>query len=260
MCAAAAMVAAPAAADAPAGFIGVYSEDLAAADAGATAATQHEAGVRTIRLPFMWSAIEVAPGVYDFSHYDAVVRAAAAVGMTVLPTLLDAPSFRSARPPGTTRIFPPTVPADLGVFGAVLVHRYGEGGTFWQQHPELAPAPIRAWQVWNEPNLPFFWPDGPDPAGYAALLKAAAAGIRAADPGAEIVAAGLPDSDVGMPFEEYMRRDGAPPSTASRCTPTAAARPGRSSSSATCGTSSTPTATPRSRSGSPSSDGQRTAR
>ena len=203
-CAAAALVAAPARADAPAGFIGVYSEDLSAADAGATAAAQRDAGVQTIRLPFMWSGIEVAPGVYDFSHYNAIVRAAAAAGMTVLPTLLDAPSFRSAKPPGSARIFPPTVPADLGVFGAVLVHRYGPGGTFWQLHPELAPAPIRAWQVWNEPNLPFFWASDPDPAGYAALLKAAAAGIRAADPGAEIVSAGLPDSDVGMPFEEYI--------------------------------------------------------
>jgi hypothetical protein len=204
ICAAAALVAAPAAGDAPPGFIGVYSEDLTATDAGATAAAQHGAGVQTVRLPFMWSSIEVAPGVYDFAHYDAVVRAAAAAGMTVLPTLLDAPSFRSARPPGTTRISPPTLPADLGVFAVVLVQRYGAGGTFWALHPDLSPAPIRAWQVWNEPNLPFFWAGDPDPAGYAALLKATAAAIRAADPGAEVVSAGLPDSDVGMPFEEYL--------------------------------------------------------
>ncbi len=34
--------------------------------------------------------------------------------------------------------------------------RYGPGGTFWQPH---APAePITGWQIWNEPNVPVFWP------------------------------------------------------------------------------------------------------
>src|SRR4029453_4322061 len=46
------------------------------------------------------------------------------------------------------------------------------------------------WEVWNEPNHVFFW-NGPgvrpDPVQYAALVRAAVAAIRAADPHGEIL-------------------------------------------------------------------------
>jgi hypothetical protein len=41
--------------------------------------------------------------------------------------------------------------------------------------------------VWNEPDFPSWWKGAPNPAEYLALLDAVAAGIRRADPDAEVV-------------------------------------------------------------------------
>ena len=48
-----------------------------------------------------------------------------------------------------------------------------------------------AYEVLNEPNLPYEWVGSPDPIGYARLLAAAQRGIKRADPGAVVIAAGL---------------------------------------------------------------------
>ena len=51
---------------------------------------------------------------------------------------------------------------------------------------------IAAYQVWNEPNLSREWGNRPpDAAGYVGLLKACSDAIRAADPAAIIISAGL---------------------------------------------------------------------
>jgi hypothetical protein len=49
------------------------------------------------------------------------------------------------------------------------------------------------WQVWNEPNTTTFWNQHPFAPSYVALLRAAHDAIKAADPGAEVVLAGLPN-------------------------------------------------------------------
>jgi hypothetical protein len=103
-------------------------------------------------------------------------------------------------------MFPPKSNAAFAAFAAAAVERYGPAGTLWQERPDLPARPITAWQVWNEPNIPNFWRSGPDAAEYVALLRAASAAIRAADPGAEVVAAGLPDSSLGVPFRDYLEQ------------------------------------------------------
>jgi hypothetical protein len=182
----------------------VYGEDASGSEARAqaVATAQRDTGAGVVRIPFIWSRIEVMPGVMDLREQDAAVLAATEAGLEVLPFLIDAPLFRAA--PTTSRIHLPLVFTDLGVFAAAMVRRYGPGGTFWAQHPELAQRPIRAWQVWNEPNLPVDWPPAPDPVAYAELLRVTAAALRQADRGVEVVAAGLPDSDMGVGFEQYV--------------------------------------------------------
>jgi hypothetical protein len=49
------------------------------------------------------------------------------------------------------------------------------------------------WQIWNEPNIRAFWSQQPYAQTYVALLKAAHAAIKGADPGAKVVLAGLPN-------------------------------------------------------------------
>jgi hypothetical protein len=51
--------------------------------------------------------------------------------------------------------------------------------------------PIRDWQIWNEPNLRSSWSEAGWPAPYVTLLRAARKSIRAVDPRARIVLAGL---------------------------------------------------------------------
>ena len=53
--------------------------------------------------------------------------------------------------------------------------------------------PIRAWQVWNEPNLTRYWTRQPFAPSYVRLLRAADRAIKAADPRARTVLAGLPN-------------------------------------------------------------------
>ena len=163
-------------------------------------------GVGTLRQNFEWSRVEVAPGVYSFRAYDSLVDAAARRGLTVLPVLFDPPAFQSSRPsPGASGTYPPRSAAAFAAFAAVLVHRYGPNGSFWAERPEIPRRTIRAWQVWNEPHLRPYWPTGPDPAAYTAMLRVVSRGIKAADPGAEVVSAALSQSNIGMPILDYLR-------------------------------------------------------
>ena len=162
-------------------------------------------GAGLVRQTFDWARIERSPGRYDLAFYDDYVGALARRRLRLLPILFNAPRFRSSAPADPRHgTYPPRSPAEMGEFGAVLARRYGPGGSFWREHHELPPLPVRSWQVWNEPNLPVYWPSGPDATQYVALLRATARGIRRVDPGAEIVTAGLPDSTLGVPLDRYL--------------------------------------------------------
>jgi polysaccharide biosynthesis protein PslG len=192
--------------EASASFFGIVAEDVLAGDAAyrrQTLASMRSAGVRLIRQTFHWDRIELSPGQYDFAEYDAYVADVTAAGIDILPILYTPPEFRAPRGPerGT---YPPARAADMAAFAERLVRRYGPDGDFWREHPELRERPIGAWQVWNEPNLPVYWPDGPDPEAYVGLLEAVAEGIKAADPNASVVSAGLSESSHGVPFAEYV--------------------------------------------------------
>lgn len=149
-------------------------------------------GVEAVRTTFNWAAAQpVQGGPIDFSQTDALVGDAAARGMTLLPVIIYTPEW-DAQPhdPGTLAI--PADDAPYAAYAAALVRRYGPHGSFWAAHPTLPRLPIRAWQIWNEPNFNYYW-RAPFAASYVALLAAAHAAIRQADPGAKVVLAGFPD-------------------------------------------------------------------
>jgi hypothetical protein len=202
--------AAPAHAALPPGFVGLYGDDSFFGDPSYRAsqmAAQARLGVQTVRQPMEWWRVERRRGRFDFTDYDGYVADAAGSRLRILPILMGPPSLRSTRPP-TSRsraMFPPKRSEDFAAFAVAAVERYGPGGSFWSSHPSVPYVPIRAWQVWNEPNIPNFWRSGPDAAEYVALLRVASAAIREADPDAEIVAAGLPNSKLGVPYLDYLR-------------------------------------------------------
>jgi hypothetical protein len=188
-------------------FFGVVAEDLFAGDdqyRQRMLARQRAAGVRLIRQAFHWDRIERSPGRYDFREYDAYVAAVARAGMDLLPILFTPPSFRATSHPARGT-YPPDRPQDMADFAARLVRRYGPGGEFWKSNPDIPEHPIRAWQIWNEPNLPVYWPEGPDPAEYVRLLDSVSRGIKRADAGATVVSAGLSESRHGIPFDDFVR-------------------------------------------------------
>jgi hypothetical protein len=182
----------------PKGFVGLTSEEVFGSNSlrNKHLPMQRKAGVRLLRQTFDWSRMEYAPGVYDFSIYDRYVLDLAKNGITVLPILFNPPEFRSSRPARRAKrgTYPPRSAAEMGAWAQLLVARYGPNGSLWSANPSVKPRPIRAWQIWNEPTLPVYWPSGPNARQYVGLLKTVGKAIKARDRKAEIVTAGLPPS------------------------------------------------------------------
>jgi hypothetical protein len=164
-------------------------------------------GVGTLRYVFGWSKIMPTSDVAnpDWRELDYVVALAARNGMTVLPGIFGTPEWLSESEGCQTRcsVTPPQTEEGLlvwqGLFAA-LAHRYGPGGEFWDQHPELPQFPVRTWQVWNEPNSAMFYAPRPDVFSYARLVVNATTGLRGQDPGARVILGGMfgtPNTPIG---------------------------------------------------------------
>jgi hypothetical protein len=188
----------PAVAAPPRDFVGIVAEDVfwgTPAYREQALAAHRQLGVQVIRQTFDWSSIETAPGQYDFTRQDTFVAAAARHGIRIVPVLFRPPAFH-ARASHTDRLtYPPRSARDMGRFGAAIARRFGPQGSLWQEVPGLPRLPITAYQVWNEPNLPIYWPRRPSARGYAALLRGVARGVKSVDARAEIVTAGMPQSE-----------------------------------------------------------------
>lgn len=153
-------------------------------------------GASWYRLAVDWSVIEKAKGQYDWAYLDNAVNTATAKGLRVLGVLLYTPTW--ARPPALNSLIPSVPPAnaaDYADFAAKAAQRYA--------------GRVQAWQMWNEPNLPIFMGFTENRAAvYAELAKAAYPAIKAANPGATVVLAGLsrklgPDSPAGFLRQLY---------------------------------------------------------
>jgi len=209
---AALLCAAPAnAARVPSSFFGVMANGplLGPCDLPGEMDVMRESGVGTIRLPVEWSDLQpyasvdevpsgdrprytVVDGVpTDFGPTDSRVLAAAGQGIQVLALVNKAPQWAEKDP--AKDFSPPRDPAAYGRFLQVLVGRYGPGGTLWAEHPEARKVPVRAFQVWNEPSLPRYFAVSSFARPYVQLLGAAYRAVKQADPGATVVAAGLPN-------------------------------------------------------------------
>ncbi len=152
------------------------------------------AGATHTRESIAWYRVEPERGRWTFDQIDPWVGEAARQGLRIV-ALLDGPPQWAT---GTTdrQVAPVEGQAlsDYANYARRLVERYGTGGSFWAEHPELPQLPIVQWEVWNEPYMSQFWHNGgehawPDPEGYARMFKAVAAEAQAADPQAKFMAA-----------------------------------------------------------------------
>jgi hypothetical protein len=197
-CLVAAVPAAGAERRAPFGFQGVdYDREASWGPAGvqdemwrAMAAN----GVESARVLFDWSEAQpTAGGAVSFHETDPLVARAALRGIDLLPVVIYTP--RWARIVSGEKHSAPADPKQYTAYLTTLIGRYGEAGTFWAEHPELPRRPLRTWQIWNEPDMEYQWVPRDDwQARYGKLLRDARDAIRAADPGARVVLAGLTNS------------------------------------------------------------------
>lgn len=157
-------------------------------------------GVESIRIPIGWQSVQPTKnGEFDWSGFDNQIEEAAQAGIKVLPFLSGAPEWAvpAKRVPGAGGL---KAPAHLPVSGAgrtgwaafltAAVARYGPTGSFWSEHPGVPKRPIREWQIWNEPNFKYFIAK-PNPTEYGQLVKISSTALKAADPGAKVILAGL---------------------------------------------------------------------
>lgn len=151
-----------------------------------------EAGFGWVKQGFGWRDIEGAcKGCFDWSVTDRIVDQVEKYGLDLVVRLDHQPYWAGDYSNG-----PPANYEDFGDFVYALASRYK--------------GRIRAYEIWNEPNLSREWGDRPpNPAEYTALLKIAYQRIKEADPNAMVISAGLtPTSrwdNVAMPDVEFLK-------------------------------------------------------
>ncbi|MGH2895250.1 MAG: hypothetical protein ACRDPM_18560 [Solirubrobacteraceae bacterium] len=195
----------------PQGFVGVdvdgpmFGPDTTIDFAGQLK-TMVSSGVQSIRVAFSWAAAQpyrtdadvpadkqsdftdIGGVPTDFQVTDMVVGDAARKRMTVLPTVLYTPQWDAVT--NANGVDYPRRYAPYAAYLEALIGRYGPHGTFWRQNPGVPKVPIRSWQIWNEPNLAYYWKQ-PFASTYVSLLKVAHAAVKKADPGAQVVLGAL---------------------------------------------------------------------
>jgi len=134
------------------------------------------AGFGWAKVNFGWREIEGAgKGIFDWSRTDDIVRMAQENGIDLVVRVDHQPAWAGGGFPVNG---PPDNLQDIADFFTALATRYR--------------GRIRAYQVWNEPNLAREWGGRvPDPAAYAQMLLTCYQAIKAADPNAMVISAGL---------------------------------------------------------------------
>ncbi len=129
------------------------------------------------KVSISWREYETMRGNIDYPRLDTIVDALEASNLNILLTLTDAPDWaRSSQ----VENGPPDDFAAYNTFvSALAAHFAGR---------------VRAYEIWNEPNLRREWNSPIHPISaqsYAELLRGAYAAVKAADPAADVVSAGL---------------------------------------------------------------------
>lgn len=157
----------------------------------------NDMGFTWVKQKFPWREIEgIEKGQFDWYRTDYIVEQVEKAGLKLLVRLDRQPFWSEPLDNQWQDNGPPGDPADFGDFCGAVAGRYR--------------GRIGAYQVWNEPNLDREWGlRPPDPAGYTELLKACYTAIKAADPAAIVISAGLAptgtDSTEAMPDQKFLQ-------------------------------------------------------
>ena len=162
--------------------IGVSMPSLLA-EAPATQAAQlanlKSIGITSVRIGADWAWISYAgQGTYDWTQLDQEVASVRAAGMSMDMVIMGTPAWAAVAGEAGNDVAQPANPSLFGQFAAAVAQRY-------------APQGVQDFEIWNEPNNTVFWQPAPNPAAYVQILQAADTDIKAVDPGAFVITAGL---------------------------------------------------------------------
>ncbi|MCL6105733.1 MAG: cellulase family glycosylhydrolase [Actinobacteria bacterium] len=183
--------------------VGDTFEKLSDSDLEASMADIASLHVGWLRFEISWTQAQPqGPDQYDWSQFDRIVAAANRHGIKLLANLTYTPQW--ARLPACADAFQcaPADPAQFARFaGAAAEHFKADA--------------VHYWEIWNEPNIVYFWKPKPDARVYTELLKQTYMSIKRADPQAVVISGGLspvdtPQSTINpVVFLRSMYKDGA---------------------------------------------------
>jgi hypothetical protein len=145
-------------------------------------------GAKLFRCGVSWSTIEPTKGQYNWAFWDMLVYEAARYRITLIPYVCYMPAWASAREDPTWK-GPPKDPASFGDFMYRIAERYR--------------GRVRAWELWNEPDIDSFWLGSAEQ--FAAMIRSGAEGVRRGDPAATVVLAGMSQGDAPF-FRELVEQ------------------------------------------------------
>ena len=164
-----------------------------------------DAGGRVARVDVGWSSFEEqGKGQYNrwyLDRLDTLVATAESRGVELLLTVTDSPCWASSAPDTLkqgckgswwdrdVQRYPPLNARDYADALAFLVRRYGNR--------------VGAWELWNEPNLSYYFRTEDQPAEYAKLVRAGYPAAKAADPSATVIVGALAEAPAAFVEELF---------------------------------------------------------
>ena len=142
----------------------------------------YEAGFTHAKMVMYWASVEPSPGNYLWNQtrendFDNIMKAARAENMPLVVRVDGVPSWAGGSPAN----------ANLDAVRS-----------FYEQAARYSAGTVVAFEILNEPNLPFEWGGPPSPAGYTAFLKAAYRGVKAGNPDTLVIGGGPSPSTGGF--------------------------------------------------------------
>jgi len=145
-------------------------------------------GFNWVKQQIEWKVFEASPGEIGWSEMDRLVNEAAANGVNMMFSVVNAPNWARGGAGDLSVGGPPADPATFANFLGAMAGKYC--GTS-----------LKAIEVWNEQNLHYEWGNMTiDPAAYMNLLKPAYRSIKAACPSMTVVSGALTPTGAPAPW------------------------------------------------------------
>ena len=149
-------------------------------------------GFKYFRKGIYWSRVERTVGTYDwaFGGYDSMISGYATRGLTPYITLFDGNSL-------------------YGESQRAITTAAGRAGfAEFARRTALHYPTVKQFEVWNEPNLAFFWAVQPSVQDYCDLVAAVAPAIRSVTPDAKIAGPALAGPNISFDWLEQAFQKG----------------------------------------------------